>query len=143
MSVRPGTSIWASGSDLPLMFVRLFVLLMVLCVAGVAYADARRAPLPQIPTTQGDACVEPVDVMRKEHMHMLTHQRERTVHDAYRDKRHSLVGCVKCHVQRDGGGHTVPVNAPGQFCAQCHAYAAVTMDCFECHATTPDSGRRQ
>jgi predicted CXXCH cytochrome family protein len=126
------------------MFVRLFMLVMIVsCAFGAAGADERRVPLPQVPKAQGEACVEPLEIMRKEHMHMLVHQRQRTVHDGYRDKRHSLVGCIKCHVQHDRQGRTIAVNAPGQFCAQCHAYAAVTMDCFECHASTPDSGRRR
>ena len=36
----------------------------------------------------------------------------------------------------------IPVNAPGQFCESCHTYAAVKMDCFECHATVPDARTR-
>jgi hypothetical protein len=25
--------------------------------------------------------------------------------------------------------------APGDFCVSCHTYAAVRIDCFECHAS--------
>ena len=107
--------------------------------APASHAGAPRAP---IPAAAGDTCVEPVGVMRREHMHMLMHQRDRTVHEAYRDKQHSLRGCVECHTNRTAEGQTIAVNADGQFCQACHAYAAVKMDCFECHATTPDSGRR-
>lgn len=106
-------------------------------------AFAAGVPLPEPPRGEGQRCVEPVDVMRREHMNFLLHQRDRTVHQAYREPRHSLRGCIECHVQRDAVGNTVPVDAPGQFCAECHTYAAVSMDCFECHATTPDSGRKR
>jgi hypothetical protein len=78
--------------------------------------------------------------MRREHMYLLEHQRDQTVYLGDRARRHSLAECVACHVRRDALGHTIPINAPGQFCAACHAYAAVEMDCFECHATRPDSG---
>lgn len=128
--------------------MRVVVLLMLtlnLCAVHAGNdqtSSEARVPLPVLPPAAGSACVEPVEIMRKEHMHMLMHQRDRTVHQAYRDPRHSLKGCVDCHVQRDAAGRTIAVDAPGQFCAQCHAYTAVTMDCFECHASTPDSGRR-
>lgn len=36
----------------------------------------------------------------------------------------------------------MPVNSPGQFCASCHRFAAVSLDCFQCHATTPDDGEQ-
>ena len=121
----------------------LMLLILLVCTRGVLAGESGRVPVPVLPAADATACVEPVEIMRKEHMHMLLHQRDRTVHEAYRDKRHSLVGCIKCHVQRDAAGQTIPVNAPGQFCAECHAYTGVSMDCFECHATTPDSGRRQ
>ena len=68
------------------------------------------------------------------------HQRDETVHRGIRTRKHSLKECIECHVQRDDAGSTIPVDAPGQFCQSCHEYAAVSMDCFQCHATTPDSG---
>ena len=126
------------------------LVLIVMLMAGIwpASSPASRVPVPvlPLPTLTGadaNACVEPLEVIRKEHMHLLMHQRDRTVHEAFREKRHSLNNCVTCHVQRDAAGKTIPVNAPGQFCQECHSYTAVKMDCFECHATTPDSGRRQ
>ena len=118
-----------------------FMLVLLLATGGTVSADAG-APRAPIPAAAGDTCVEPAGDMRREHMHMLMHQRDRTVHEAYRDKQHSLRGCVECHTNRTAEGQTMAVNADGQFCQSCHAYAAVKMDCFECHATTPDSGRR-
>ena len=113
----------------------LLVLFTTLVVAGET-----RVPTPSVSKGDGEQCVEPTDVMRRDHMNFLMHQRDATVHQGVRTKRHSLTGCIDCHVQRNAQGQTIPVNAPGQFCESCHRYAAVSLDCFECHATTPDSG---
>ena len=71
-------------------------------------------------------------------MKFLLHQRDDTVHEGIRTKRHSLKGCIECHASRDAAGKPVPVTSEGQFCQSCHSYAAVKMDCFSCHATTPE-----
>ncbi|NKB76110.1 MAG: hypothetical protein GKR96_03455 [Gammaproteobacteria bacterium] len=83
-------------------------------------------------------CVEPTDIMRRDHMNFLLHQRDKTVREGIRTKQHSLKGCVDCHVKNNDQGEFIPVNAPEQFCAACHTYTSVKIDCFECHATTPD-----
>lgn len=115
-------------------------LLVVLVIGGAsapAVADGR-TPVPAIVKGKGDQCVEPVEVMRRDHMKFLLHQRDRTVHEGIRTKRHSLKGCIDCHSVRDDAGKPIPVTEPGQFCQSCHSYAAVKLDCFSCHATTPE-----
>jgi hypothetical protein len=106
-------------------------------LAGPVGADGR-VPLPTIVKGKGEQCVEPTAVMRKDHMKFLLHQRDETVHAGIRTERHSLKGCVDCHAARDEAGKPIPVNGPGQFCQSCHSYAAVKLDCFSCHATTPE-----
>jgi len=108
-----------------------------------AFADESGSLLPVIPPAMGDACVEPNDVMRREHMEFLMHQRDDTVHSGIRGAKHSLVGCIGCHVQKDAQGAAIPVNAKGQFCESCHSFAGASMDCFECHATVPAQGQVQ
>ncbi|MGI9310451.1 MAG: Hdr-like menaquinol oxidoreductase cytochrome c subunit [bacterium] len=108
---------------------------LVLTVTVMATA---RAELPELPRGKGEQCVEPTDVMRRSHMDFLFHQRDAVVRDGARAARHSLVQCIECHAQRDAAGDFIPIDAPGQFCDGCHAFAAVEMDCFGCHATTPD-----
>ncbi len=105
----------------------------------MAVAAALADP-PELPRGRGDACVAPTDVMRREHMDFLLHQRDRTVHEGIRTARFSLSGCVDCHVQQNVDGSYIPVDAPEQFCDTCHRYASVKLDCFECHATTPSTG---
>jgi hypothetical protein len=111
--------------------------LAIASLAGPAAAEPR-IPLPSLVQGKGEECVEPTDVMRKDHMQFLLHQRDDTVHEGIRTKTHSLKGCIDCHAARDEQGKPVPVNAPGQFCQSCHSYAAVKLDCFSCHATTPE-----
>jgi len=71
--------------------------------------------------------------MRRNHMELLKHQRDRTVHDGIRTVRHSLANCVACHASRKTGR----VTGSDGFCAGCHSYAGVALDCFECHADKP------
>ncbi len=122
---------------------------MLLVAAGTVAADnTTRVPLPEITKGKGEQCVEPVDVMRREHMNFIQHQRDQTVRKGIRaDKeqsaltegpKYSLTGCVNCHTKRDDAGKYIPIDAEGQFCESCHKYTAVTIDCFQCHRTTPD-----
>lgn len=84
-----------------------------------------------------DACVAPTPVMRRSHFELIKHQRDITVHQGIRDTDNSLAGCIDCHANKDAHSNFVPVNEEKQFCAGCHEYAGVSMDCFTCHATTP------
>ena len=109
--------------------------------AGFATSVARatdRVPLPAlVKAHRGEACVEPLPVIRRDHMKFLMHQRDDTVHEGIRGARHSLVGCIDCHAAKDDTGQWVRIDAPGQFCATCHEYVSVKIDCFECHAALP------
>lgn len=85
----------------------------------------------------GGECVRENDWMRRNHMALLTHDRDLTVIDGIRDIDGSLSGCVECHANLDKQGHPVPVTDPGEFCAACHAFTGVSLNCFQCHASTP------
>jgi hypothetical protein len=56
------------------------------------FADGSGSLLPVIPPAMGERCVEPNDVMRREHMDFLMHQRDDTVHAGIRGAKYSLVG---------------------------------------------------
>lgn len=92
---------------------------------------------PELPRGKGEQCVEPTDVMRRDHMNFLMHQRDETVHRGIRTKRHSLAECLSCHAREDAQGNYLAVNAEGEFCQACHAFTGVSMDCFGCHASKP------
>ncbi len=103
----------------------------------VAVAAPPKVDMTGSKAASAEACVEPEDVMERNHMEFLKHQRDDTVHEGVRTKKYSLAECVDCHVSRDAAGAAIPINAEGQFCQTCHAYASVKLDCFECHATVP------
>jgi hypothetical protein len=96
--------------------------------------------LPVIPEAQSrvseaQGCVEPVEVMRRNHMEYILHQRDETMHRGIRTRQYSLVECINCHVS-DASDAARYGNAE-HFCSSCHTYAAVSIDCFQCHADRP------
>ena len=56
------------------------------------------------------------------------------MHRGVRQGRDNLQGCVSCHASAASGS---VAQAKTDFCVSCHAYAAVQIDCFECHASRP------
>ena len=111
-------------------------LVPVLLAAGLAVAGEdrpARVALPAIKIEKTGQCVAPAAEMRRDHMTMLLHQRDQTMHRGIRTTRHSLKGCIDCHASPK----TNSVLGKDGFCASCHAYAAVRMDCFECHSSSP------
>ena len=123
--------------DLPAVFVLIAALLVL--PASIA-AEAESSSLGQVmipdPATPANEqqCVEPTDVMRRDHMKYLMHQRDETVLNGIRTKKYSLTGCINCHAQADKNGEIVRADDPGYFCTECHTYTAVKIDCFECHS---------
>ena len=97
-----------------------------------------RAPVPTPPKGRGDNCVAETPYMRRYHMVLLNHKRDETVHEGIRTKRFSLRGCVECHSVKDSENRAVTYDNPAHFCRGCHDYAAVKIDCFECHASRPE-----
>jgi hypothetical protein len=100
-------------------------------LGAVAYEGKKpaRVPVPTVNIVQGDQCVEPTDDMRRNHMKYILHQRDETMHRGIRTTKHSLKECVDCHADTE----TNSVLGKDGFCASCHNYAAVTIDCFGCH----------
>lgn len=92
---------------------------------------------PVVPKGKGEQCVEPTGEMRKNHMEMLKHQRDETMHNGIRTKKHALKECIACHVQPDDKGQVARFGEDGHFCSSCHNYAGVNVDCFQCHADRP------
>ena len=106
---------------------------------AVAAEPADRTPKPAIePAKAGTQCIAPTEVMRRDHPKMLTHQRDDTVRGGIRGAQASLRGCIDCHA--GAATHSV-AKAPGDFCVSCHGYAAVKIDCFDCHASTKGARR--
>lgn len=105
--------------------------------AGADTITASRVPKPAVTAAAPGKCVEDTQFMLRNHMALLQHQRDRTVHEGVRTTRHSLANCVACHASKETGRVTGSKDA---FCEGCHRYAAVKLDCFECHADRPKPG---
>jgi predicted CXXCH cytochrome family protein len=123
-----------STKRMSIFFGVLSIITLIVALAANARAEGV-APAP--PKGKGERCVESVEFMRRHHMEMLKHQRGETVHRGVRDGRFSLKGCVNCHEVKDAGGKAVSFKDSRHFCRTCHDYAAVRIDCFECHASRP------
>lgn len=119
-------------------------------VAGIAFAAlvasaapaqeaGGRTPAPDIPKAQSGPCVRDPAFMRRYHMTMLLRQRDETVHQGLRGGDFSLARCVTCHAVAAADGKPVDYADPRHFCRSCHAYASVSIDCFECHASKPET----
>ena len=94
--------------------------------------------LPSVITPENvRQCVEPTDIMRRDHMKFLLQQRDATVLDGIRTEKYSLTGCINCHAQAAEGEKIVRAGDPEFFCTTCHQYTSVKIDCFECHSDRP------
>jgi len=118
---------------------RLFQGFVLLLGMSLVWSGHAGEPGPVIPKGNGDNCVADTDFMRRNHMDLIVHQRDETVIRGIRNEPFSLVECVDCHAQQNASNEPVRIDAEGQFCASCHAYAAVKIDCFGCHAAVPDA----
>ena len=112
--------------------LRIAVLALAAMLAASSAAAATNAP-PELDRARAGPCVQDPKVMRKTHMDLLQHDRDDTVHRGIRDRKTSLAGCVDCHASRSDGK---VIGSERHFCQGCHSYAAVKLDCFECHAST-------
>lgn len=117
----------------PLRILLVLAAALAAVLPGLTFAldgAPQRTPLPQVTIEKpGTQCVAPPAEMRRNHMEMLKHQRDRTMRQGIRGEPVSLNGCIECHASQKTGS----VLGEGNFCQSCHTYAAVKLDCFECH----------
>ena len=109
--------------------------LVLLVQVAQAQTVTTRTPKPVIETARaGTQCIADPATMRRDHPAMLEHQRDQTVRGGVRGAKASLKACIDCHASPVTAS---VAKAETNFCVSCHAYAAVRIDCFECHATQP------
>ena len=112
-------------------------------IAWAADASSSRVPTPTVVVDAATKCIDTPEVMRRTHMELLKHQRDRTVRLGIRGENVSLNACIDCHAGRGAGAAAGSVTGkPEAFCESCHSYAAVKLDCFECHQPKPSEARR-
>jgi hypothetical protein len=117
-------------------------LLWVLAAQTVQAEDVKHYVVEGSPAATLNSCVEPTELMRREHMEFIKHQRIATVHEGIRAEKYRLSGCVDCHISYDAMQTPQPINQTDQFCGACHAFAAVKLNCFDCHAAIPNGTQR-
>src|SRR4030067_952765 len=76
--------------------LKLIASLLVLCCCTTAGATESYR-MPKLDIGKGGQCVKDPQWMRKNHMHLLLHQRDETVHKGIRDEEYSLKNCIECH----------------------------------------------
>ena len=116
-------------------------LVWTLAVQTVQAEDVKRYVVEGSRAAGLESCVEPTERMRRQHMEFIKHQRIATVHEGIRTEKYSLSGCVDCHISYDQERVPRPINDPDQFCGACHAFAAIDLNCFDCHAAVPNGAR--
>lgn len=132
------------------------LLKLPLTVAGLAFAvslgsvhatDSHGGLGPEItiPESSGDQCVIPSAEMRRRHPDLLKHDRIKTLREGIRQQTDgkaltgSLKACINCHAIKDDKSQYVRIDNEQHFCVSCHKYAAVTIDCFQCHRDIPEA----
>jgi hypothetical protein len=118
--------------------IRVLVVAAALLAAGAAPGRAGEGgvPLARPPLPASGQCLEPSETMRRDHMTYLLHQRDETVRGGIRGAKYSLRACIACHAQPMAASADPAKRSVLPFCAACHDYAAVTVDCFSCHTPT-------
>lgn len=122
--------------------VRKLSLLLMLTLMTSAFTlnaagNDGNALLPDIPRGKGESCVADTDFMRRNHMDLLDHQRDETVIEGLRENPYRLKDCIDCHAVMGPDAAALTADNPNHFCRACHDYAAVSIDCFQCHASRP------
>ena len=114
-----------------------FLKILLVVFTGIAVLPAPalageggRTAKPVIEIANPGKCIAPVGEMRRNHMDMLKHQRDRTMRQGIRGEPASLNACIECHASKKTGS---VLGSNDNFCQGCHSYAAVKLDCFECH----------
>ena len=109
---------------------------VAIALLAPAAGQVRPAVLAAGSAAQGP-CLLPAPQMRRSHMDLLYHERALAVRQGIRNPDARLERCVTCHVVRDASATPVSFEDRRHFCRTCHDQAAVGIDCFSCHRSTP------
>jgi hypothetical protein len=127
-----------------LLIAAIFAAVLSLSGHSARAEDALKQPWMPVPAkAAGGQCDADPAWMRMWHMKVLKHKRDETMHEGIRTPQYSLKRCIGCHAVKDETGRPVTVKDSRHFCRTCHDYAAVHVDCFDCHASRPGEGDRQ
>lgn len=115
----------------------ILALLIALGLSSPVHADEHEL-WPEVPKATGEPHPEGNEYWRKNHPTLLLHDRDLALREGDRDIQASLGTCFTCHAVTDEAtGEPVTIEDPRNFCRVCHDFAAVQVDCFTCHRSTP------
>jgi predicted CXXCH cytochrome family protein len=122
--------------------VAMPLVLFMAVTAALAAIDPAGTPARAVTTEAAERgpCIASPSVMRRTHMDMLKHDRTAAVHDGIRYPDRALENCIACHAVTGADGKAVTIEDKRHFCNSCHLRAAVSIDCFSCHRSTPAEG---
>ncbi len=113
----------------------------ILVLIGLSTGAAVAGSLyPDVPKAVGSPHPEGNAYMRINHMRLMRHDRGETMRNGDRSIKYSLKECVACHAVTGPDAMPISVQEEGHFCRACHEYAAVKIDCFQCHNSKPEDG---
>jgi hypothetical protein len=118
-------------------FLRLIYVLIGLTLMSTSALAETPFPTIHEPSDESLKCIQPEDEMRRNHMNYILHERDETMHEGVRNEPGSLAACIDCHVEPNENGEIAGIDSKEHFCNSCHQYAAVQIDCFQCHADRP------
>ena len=118
-------------------FLRLIYVLIGLTLMSTSALAETPFPTVHEPSDESLKCIQPEDEMRRNHMNYILHERDETMHEGVRNEPGSLAACIDCHVEPNEDGEIAGIDSKEHFCNSCHQYAAVQIDCFQCHADRP------
>jgi hypothetical protein len=139
-----GHSSWLKKT-LPKLSLTIVGLAIIVSFNSVNASQNELGPNITIPESSGKNCVLPEEQMRRQHPDLLKHDRIQTLREGIRAKDDSgialdgsLKQCINCHAIKDDNNKFVRIDNDQHFCASCHKYAAVSIDCFQCHRDIPE-----
>lgn len=113
----------------------IFVLLVTFPI-WYNHLDAGEVPKLEKPK-DAKVCVQPVEIMRAEHMQLLNQWRDEVLRQGQRGyievgegkmyQKSLQNACMECHKTKK------------KFCDSCHTYASVSPYCWDCHLAPVES----
>ena len=123
-----------------------WIVIFATCMSVItvfASDNSVKIPPPKGKFSEETICVEPVEVMRIKHFDFILDHRDETVIRGIRTKQYSFTGCIDCHITTNAEGEFARYSEETHFCANCHQFTAVNIDCFQCHADRPEEAIRK
>lgn len=128
---------------------RMIVGVTLIAASSIVNAgQSELGPKVTIQESSGEKCVLPAAEMRRRHPDLLKHDRIQTLREGLRAQADASTGamkpldgslkeCVNCHAIKLEDKY-VRIDNDDHFCVSCHKYAAVSIDCFQCHRDIPE-----